>query len=267
MSPRIAAIICEWAPAPCQDQALNLSAQGQSVPSPLLEWTYFSSGPSAFFWEECCLPQPRTIPRFEPWVSITPKLASSPVSAKRVYPLRFWASFIAALAYSFFLSACAPTHTSDSKLEERFRQHESEFENLLAEVQADPNFRSFLSNSLRYSTRLIVADPEHHLAAVESLGLPRERWFHYQEQLNVLGLSGGVLRDEKGSSVEFRVDPGRVYNGDSYKGYWYGLTPPGKVKNSPDAYRIAGADKNAYGGWLVCKPLKGNWYLYLFVSG
>lgn len=84
-----------------------------------------------------------------------------------------------------------------------------------------------------------------------------ERWMHYQKQLEVLGLYG-VMKGDGG--VEFRVDPGSIFNGDSYKGYEYFSTPPGHCRASLDIYRISDGDKDEFGNWAVCKPLKGNWY-------
>jgi hypothetical protein len=64
-----------------------------------------------------------------------------------------------------------------------------------------------------------------------------------------------------------RVDSGSIFNGDSYKGFEYKPTRPEHVLPSLDHYRISDQDRDHFGGWLVYKPLKDNWYLYLFVSG
>jgi hypothetical protein len=77
-------------------------------------------------------------------------------------------------------------------------------------------------------------------------------------------MEGGVLKgDGRG---EFRVDPGSFLNGDSYKGYVYTPTPPDHIRSSLDGYRRCDRDSDRSGGWAVFKPLKGNWYLYLFVN-
>jgi len=64
------------------------------------------------------------------------------------------------------------------------------------------------------------------------------------------------------------VDTGSLWNGDSYKGFEYSLTPVGgHQRPSLDKYRISEDDKDPRsGGYCVYKPLKGNWYLYLFVN-
>ena len=160
-------------------------------------------------------------------------------------------------------SGCAVgrNHTPDWKLEETFHQHEAEFEALLAEVQADTNLKTIQPHALIYAGRLINVSDD--LSAVESLGLKRERWLGYQKQLRRLGLAGGVLKGD--GRIEFRVDPGSVLNGDSYKGYEYTVNPPQHIKFSLDDYRIADSEKDK-SGWSVYKPLKGRWYLYLFVN-
>jgi hypothetical protein len=108
-----------------------------------------------------------------------------------------------------FVDACAVgrNHTSDWNLEQKFHQHEAEFEALLAEVQSDTHLKVIQPHALIYAGhRINVSDD---LSAVESLGLTRARWLGYQEQLRTLGLAGGVLKGEGG--VEFRVDPGSIF--------------------------------------------------------
>ncbi len=93
--------------------------------------------------------------------------------------------------------------------------------------------------------------------------MPKERWTRYQEELRNLGLYGGM----KGAGgVEFRVDAGTISNGDSYKGIWYRPTRPTSIRTSLDSYGISDQDKARFGGWLAYKPLKEDWYLYIFVS-
>lgn len=163
----------------------------------------------------------------------------------------------------FAAGGCAVgrNHTPDWKLEQTFHQHEAEFEALLAEVQADINLTTIQPHALSYAGHLINVSGD--LSTVESLGLKRERWLVYQEQLRRLGLAGGVLKSE--GRIEFRVDPGSVFNGDSYKGYEYTAIPPKHLKFSLDGYRISDSEKDEF-GWTVYKPLKGRWYLYLFVN-
>ena len=52
-------------------------------------------------------------------------------------------------------------------------------------------------------------------AEIERARLSKERWMGYQKQLNDLGLYG-VMKGK--GAVEFRVETGSFYNGDSYKG-------------------------------------------------
>lgn len=130
-------------------------------------------------------------------------------------------------------------------------------------MQADAKLTAIQPDRLIYAGHLLNLS-EHDFSDIERLGLTRERWVTYQKQLQELGLAGGVLKGE--GRVEFRVDPGSIFNGDSYKGYAYEPTPPGRLQSSLDGYRISENDKDKFGDWNVYKPLKGNWYLYLFVN-
>ena len=153
-------------------------------------------------------------------------------------------------------------HTSDASLEQYFNQHYAQFEKLRAEVQADSQLESLRPRKAVYAGRLVEV-PDGDLSELERLGLTREHWEHYQKELRDLGLAG-ILKGD--SEVEFRVDPGSLLNGDSYKGYCYALTTPYHVRDGLDAYRRSDQDKDKFGNWAVCKPLKRNWYLYLFVN-
>jgi len=163
------------------------------------------------------------------------------------------------------LSACAVggRHTPDSILERSFILHEAEFEALLAEVSADDKLGTLRVDEGWYAGRHFSGQSD--FSDLGRLGLTRERWRSYTQQLRKLG----IAQVSKGEGrVEFRVDQGSLSNGDSYKGYEYSLTPPaGHRKASLDAYRISENDREKFGGYYVYKPLKGNWYLYLFVNG
>src|SRR5689334_21920050 len=98
---------------------------------------------------------------------------------------------------------------------------------------------------------------------MEALGLTRDRWILYREKLRGLNLYG-VLKGD--AAIEFRVDPGSISNGDSYKGYWYTTIRPAHVRPNLDTYLIADEDKDQNGNYIVFKELDGNWYLYLFVN-
>ena len=165
---------------------------------------------------------------------------------------------------ALFLDGCTvgTNHTSDAALERVFNHSQAEFEVLLAEVQADSQLTTLQRNTVIYAGRLVNVD-ESDLSEVEHLGLSKDTWKRYQKQLRELGLYG-VLKSE--SRVEFRLDPGSIRNGDSYKGYEYRQTPPEHVRTSLDGYRVFDGDKDRFGGWSVYKPLKANWYLYLFVN-
>src|ERR1051326_151832 len=164
-----------------------------------------------------------------------------------------------------FVTGCAVgwNHTSDASLERHFSRHQTQFEALRAEVQADSQLTTLQPRAIIYAgKRVEVRDGD--LTELERLGLTRERWEHYQKELEDLGLAGVMKGD---SDIEFRIDSGSLLNGDSYKGYWYGSTAPYRVRDSLDGYRCSDRDQDKFGNWGVCKPLKRNWYVYLFVNG
>ena len=163
------------------------------------------------------------------------------------------------------LSRCSVgySHTSDEKLERNFLEHESTFETLLRDVRSDPKITTLQPGFLIYGNRradVVASNP----SVVDATGLSRSRWNSYLETFHDLGLAGGVLRGR--DHVEFRVDKGSVRNGDSYKGYEFDPDRPAHVRSSLDSYRVADADRDEFGNWIVRKHIKGNWYLYLFVN-
>lgn len=183
--------------------------------------------------------------------------------------MRAWATklvtcLVSACALFLLPTSCRPGHVSDSDLEQRFRQHEQELDALLAEVQADTNLTTVQPNVVIYAGRrfdLRDQDP----TGIEQLGLTKSRLIGYQRRLRDLNLEGGILKGTSGE-IEFRVDPGSIWNGDSYKGYWYAPYPPPHILATLDGYRLSKGDENPHGGYSVYRPLKGNWSLYLFIN-
>ena len=176
---------------------------------------------------------------------------------------RFGALFACALLALPQGCSVGRSHTSDASLQRFFNQHRQEFEAVLSEVQADSHLKTLQRDVVSYSGRLVKVDGIK-FEEVESLGLPKSRWIHYQEELQRLRLAG-IMKSEH--EIEFRVDPGTMFNGDSYKGYCYRATAPDRLLSSLDEYRTSDRDLNRFGGWLVFKPLMGDWFLYLFVNG
>jgi hypothetical protein len=100
---------------------------------------------------------------------------------------------------------------------------------------------------------------EINLSTMRLLGLPSERAVYYEDRLRRLGLwSVG----KSGRGIEFRVDPGSVSNGDSYKGFWwYREDEPPDIRPSLDEYRFDQRKDE-----IVYKEVEGQWYLYIFVN-
>lgn len=174
----------------------------------------------------------------------------------------------AGLVYAFclLLDACAigRNHTSDASLERIFNEHREEFDQLLTEMQGDPQLTSFSERVITYADRRLEVKEGDYIEA-ERIGLPKAHWEQYRKGCQDLGLAQ-IGRGENGS-VELRVDPGTLFNGDTYKGFWYQPAPPANLLSGLDDYRLTSQSPRVRGGWLVYKHLAGNWYLYLFVRG
>ena len=157
------------------------------------------------------------------------------------------------LSAMLLLQACAAgwSHTSDAALARRFESNEAEFESLRAEFEANPQLRALFAGDCQ-------GLHQNNLSAMQLAGFPKERARRYEDQLQRLGV-WSVIKGGRG--IEFRVDPGSVSNGDSYKGiYWYREDEPRDVRPSLDDYRFSVKDEFVY------KALKGHWHLYIFVA-
>jgi hypothetical protein len=157
-------------------------------------------------------------------------------------------------------TGCA--HTTDDKLRRQFVAHEAEFQQLLAAVNEDAGLTSLGEDVLIYDGRS-VARPRIH--DVEEMGLSAKRWQMYDTQrrrLQLVQISRGV-----NGAVEFRVDPGSLFNGDSSKGYVYLPGMPTRLEPSLDRYRARASDRNRGGNITVYTHLKRNWFLYLHIPG
>ncbi len=183
---------------------------------------------------------------------------------KRCDTARRRTAIISLIGVCSLVVACAVgrRHTPDAELERKFLDNEAAFESLLSEVQADERVTMISTTHVRYGDRILSAESSRN--ELERLGFTRDLWTRYQQQLKGLGLVA-VLKHS--SCIEFRVDQGSIRNGDSYKGYAYCTTTPGHLKSSLDDYRISEADRDKSEGYSVSKPLKGRWYLYLYVNG
>jgi hypothetical protein len=169
------------------------------------------------------------------------------------------------VVWLLLLTACAVgrRHVSDAKLERNFFRHEVEFQALITDMLADKKLKMIGRHSVRYGDQPMATDND--FADIERLGLTRERWMRFQNYLTGLGLERIF---QAGDRIELEVEAESVYNLGSRKGYEYtSSSPPGHRKASLDNYQTSQDDRiDGHRGYGVWKPLKGNWYLYLFVG-
>jgi hypothetical protein len=151
-------------------------------------------------------------------------------------------------------------HIADATLENNFLHHEVEFRQFVTLVSEDPSLQMLSATEFRYRGRTIPVTAEAELLRT---GIDRQRWRTYQMGLRRLGLMQVTKRDR---AVVFKVDQESISNGSSEKGYWYDDRPPGRELAGLDTYRILDSDHSRFGGYLVSKHLKGNWYIYLSID-
>jgi len=152
-------------------------------------------------------------------------------------------------------------HSTDALLERNFLEREKEFENLLADVRADSKLEMISTRDVRYSGRSVFNVKD--ASDVEAVGLSAEEWRSYMRQLNSLGV---VQVNQGEQRVTLRVDEPSLLNGDSFKGYEYSVERLSSLGTSLDEYKLSATDKNSTGGYQVFKPLKANWYIFLYVN-
>ena len=155
-------------------------------------------------------------------------------------------------------------HTSDSTLERNFARNEPRFNRLIADLNSDTKIEMVDRAELRYGGVSFESTPAG-LAGLRQRGFPADRWDHYRQELRTLGIARAL---GGGGTVELRVDEASLWNGSSYKGYWYSTNPPGGHRRTKlDDYRLSKQDLTPSEGYFLYKPIKANWYLYLFIDG
>jgi hypothetical protein len=140
------------------------------------------------------------------------------------------------------LGGCLLPHTSDAKMEERFRTHKVEFETL----------RKFMSEDVEMQ----AVFRGYTVPAFEKVSHGRfseARLATYRQLLDAIGLRG-VLR--AGTDVVFEESVLGVGLQGDYKGYLYTESKSYKRETSLDDVRGGNCD-------YITKPLQGSWYLYL----
>lgn len=180
-----------------------------------------------------------------------------------------WLSIIGriVLTCSIILLECACAvgswHPSDSRLEQRFFQNQKAFEELLREVRADRKLESISATHVVYHDVLVQG--QDALPDLNKSGFTKARWEMYIRRMDRLGI---VMLLQGDKEVVFKVDNGKITNGDSEKGYVYSLSPQSSHrKESLDGYRLSKEDTDEHGNAYVHKPLGGHWYLFLYVYG
>lgn len=153
-------------------------------------------------------------------------------------------------------------HTSDTVLARRFKERRSDFDTLLATVQNSSGIEMVAAEVVYVAGRSYKLPPDREL--LRSAGISDELLISIRHLMTTLGIKVVIRASGR---VEFRVDPGSVLNGDSYKGYMFLEDPsPVKVRPNLDDYRWTRQDQNPSGDIIVYKKLDERWFLYLFIN-
>jgi hypothetical protein len=196
-------------------------------------------------------------------MAVNRKMASRQLSS-RVFTVRVTTippALVGLIAVVSIGCAVGARHTPDAKMEKMFADHQAGFRQLLETVESDSRLEMITPNSLRYGAQSVTGSD---MRDIELAGMKRSNWRAYTKMLRELGIAQ-VFRTEHG--IQFKVESASISNGSSDKGYWYSEQTPGHQVSSLDQYRISPRDRDGSGNYLVSRPLKGNWHLFLFVNG
>lgn len=174
-------------------------------------------------------------------------------------------SFVATLLLAL-PTACTVgrVHTRDSVLEQNFVRNEPRFERLVADLRSDAKLELMDETELRYGG--VSFNAGSGVADLDERGFSTDRWNHYRTLLRTTGVKRAIRGDR--GEIELEFDQASIWNGSSYKGYWYSASPPpGHSRTELDDYRLSKQDLSPNGGYFLYKAIKPNWYLYLFVDG
>jgi len=149
------------------------------------------------------------------------------------------------------LSGYDKKHPSDPELERVFRDHQTDFNQLITMSNMDskvvriaPTF-TWLEDNARWPR------PE------TELGFSVQRWDEYREMFKRLGLKQGIARDEDGRTIEFIASSTGLLTGGSGKGYVYSTKELSPIYESLD-------DLEPTGKYVYKKLQPPHWYLFYY---
>lgn len=150
-----------------------------------------------------------------------------------------WISFAALICLVGLAFALLQDHPSDSSLENQFRNHPKEFEELYQMAIQDSHLWRVSDTWYREK------DGKNH--EVPTSELSADRWQKYRHFFKILHLQAGVSIEE-GDVYFIRSTSGLAVSGSS-KGF-------ARIKNSPQVNDHKGNSGMSY------RPIGGEWYIY-----
>lgn len=172
---------------------------------------------------------------------------------KIVLPIGVFRTALLCLLAALFLAlqvACG--HPSDARLAERFRAHETEFDELVRMSEVD-------NQIYRIAPEFIV--PEKALSSPE-FKFSQRRWDDYRSRFRRLSISNGIVRAMGGEPVWFTASAEGMFGRGSSKGYVYSRTRLSPCVTDLEGYDPPASAVDANYHYIVYKELKENWYLY-----
>lgn len=141
---------------------------------------------------------------------------------------------------------------SDAELEETFRNHEDDFNQLIEMSQVDSKVIRIASNFTWLDDNLSYPRPE------SELGFSKERWDEYHQIFVKLGIKGGLIRYPDTGVILFFVSNKGLVTGGLAKGYAYSTKDLTPIYNSLDNFQPSASSSEK----PVYKRLNKNWYLF-----
>jgi hypothetical protein len=144
-----------------------------------------------------------------------------------------------------------PAHPSDSELESNFRQHEKDFQRLVAMSNGNPDVVRISFDFTWLKNNVNWPRPE------SEWGLSKERWDSYRQLFKELGLNCGLSRRNGTNVIELCASATGTVTSGTDKGYAYSET-----ELAPTVPSLDNVPTNLRNERIVYKKLETHWYLY-----
>lgn len=140
---------------------------------------------------------------------------------------------------------------NDKTLEENFRRHESEFNELIKMSKIDSRVIRIADDFTWLDTNANWPRPEGEI------GFSKERWNEYRNAFRVLGLRQGLMRPTDTETIFLIASGTGTVSSGSSKGYAYSSKPLSPLSDS-----LENISRELLSQHTVYKKLEDDWYLF-----